>query len=713
MEFLAGAFAAVGAAAASIPIVLHMLRRAPTQNMPFSIVRFLTPTRPKLTKRSTVEHWPLLLLRILALVLIGLAFARPFQRIATPAEDSTDAVQKVAILVDRSASMRREGIRAQVLDAIQETVNQLDDADTLSVSVYSTRTSTLISEDAWRKATSGERQSMVKSVLEQYEPDWMATSTGSALRQIADELAQEDSSHRDIQRRRVVLITDFQEGSDLDPLKSASWPASVEIELKTVVPVEPGNVGVAWFQDRKSGRLRVRVASAGDTRKTDYQLQTFDESGAAVGKPIPVTVSPGQRITVLLPDADEETSRAIAGVELVGDMHPFDNVVDLPTTENPLITVVHIGPSERNNPESMRYYLQRVLDGTTHRRVELIDAMPEDGVVLPISHEAKLVVATDAIPDGLQASLKEFLGRGGTLLAALNSTEAAASLSPLLPGLKATEAQVRDYAMLSSVNFDYPMFAAFSNQKFADFSSIRVWKYRQLTLPASPGNGDFHVIARFDSGSPAIMQAAAEEKGSVIVLATGWQPDDSQWALSTRFPPMLSSVLEMADPEQSSQPSRTVGDMIRPEELVNSSSWEIETPLRQIMTSAELEDSSGRPTTVVLEQPGRYHLTSVGDEPASVTLIATLAPAESRTEALPRGQLQVLGIDANNLKSDIASSAISDDNDETLNPGQLSSTELESRQKLWRWLLLAGLACLLVESVLASIIQRRQVGSEA
>ena len=78
-----------------------------------------------------------------------------------------------------------------------------------------------------------------------------------------------------------------------------------------------------------------------------------------------------------------------------------------------------------------------------------------------------------------------------------------------------------------------------------------------------------------------------------------------------------------------------------------------------------------------------------------------------------RGQLQVLGIDANNLKSDIASSSVSDDNRETLKPGQLSSIELESRQKLWRWLLLAGLACLLLESVLASIIQRTQVGSEA
>ena len=84
MDFLTPVFAAVGIAAASIPIVLHMLRRAPTQDMPFSLVRFLKPTQPKLTKRSSIEHWPLMLLRILALTLIGLAFARPFLRQVIP-----------------------------------------------------------------------------------------------------------------------------------------------------------------------------------------------------------------------------------------------------------------------------------------------------------------------------------------------------------------------------------------------------------------------------------------------------------------------------------------------------------------------------------------------------------------------------------------------------------------------------------------------------
>ena len=62
-ELLAPIFAVAGGLLAGVPIMLHMLRRTPAVRMPFSIVRFLSPTLPKTTKRSTIEHWPLMLLR--------------------------------------------------------------------------------------------------------------------------------------------------------------------------------------------------------------------------------------------------------------------------------------------------------------------------------------------------------------------------------------------------------------------------------------------------------------------------------------------------------------------------------------------------------------------------------------------------------------------------------------------------------------------------
>ncbi len=773
MDFLAPMFAAIGVAAASIPVILHMLRRAPTQDMPFSIGRFLKPSRPKLTKRSNIEHWPLMLLRILALVLIGLAFARPFLREVIPLDLQDDVVQSVTILIDKSASMRRDGIYQKVQQAVRETVADLGDQDLLSVALFSNTSTTLLSREKWATATSDERDALIEGVVEIYEPDWMATNTGRAMRMAADELAQESKDRRNIKLRRLVLITDFQRGSDLDELKSGNWPANVDVELKTVQPTKKGNVGVSFVNDRRADRIRVRVSSAGDSVQQEFALQPFDVSGAAVGKQIKVTVAPGQRRSLILPAADPQADQTVVGVELHGDEHPFDNVVDLPEVENPIVKVAHIGPATINDPESMRYYLQRVLDGNVERDVQLVDLLKDDGVVLPIPTDVKFAVVTDVVPPGLLNSVSDFLDRSGTLLIAPPSVDAVLSLKTFLPvNIEVKEADVDEYAMLGKIDFEHPLFSTFSDARFADFSSIKFWQHRHLVLPrmtqtgvrqvrgnASPvsvqadgaqsdnavqaavggssenqQDGNWSVVAKFDSGQPAIVEMNTGQHGRIIVFATGWHPTDSQWALSTRFPPLLTRILSLASPAQKDQILQTVGDVIRPGDLVSSEEWTVTFPngtkVRWDQPQSGSADSPGRLSdeedgdlparprpanehgTITLDQPGRFSVTGrTEDGEYSVSLIAGLAAAESRTEMLPLGQLQVLGI---GVESDVEAQLEKDDGSaEEPAPGQLSANDLERKQKWWRWLLLAGLGCLVLESLWAAAIERRQTAEAA
>ncbi|MEO2016640.1 MAG: BatA domain-containing protein [Fuerstiella sp.] len=767
MDFLAPMFAAIGVAAASIPVILHMWRRAPTQDMPFSIVKFLKPSRPKLTKRSNIEHWPLMLLRILALVLIGLAFARPFLREVIPLDLQDDVVQSVTILIDKSASMRRDGIYEKVQQAVRETVDELGDRDLLSVALFSNTSTTLLSRERWATATADERVALVEGVVENYEPDWMATNTGTAMRMAADELAQESKDRRNIKLRRLVLITDFQRGSNLDELKSGNWPANVNVELKALEPTNKGNVGVTFVNDRRVDRIRVRVASAGDSVQQEFALQPFDASGAAVGKQIKVTVAPGQRRSLILPAADPKAGQTIVGVELQGDEHPFDNVIDLPEVENPIVKVAHIGPATLNDPESMRYYLQRVLDGNVERDVRLVDLLKDDGVVLPVPIDVKFVVVTDVVPSRLLNSVSDFLDRSGTLLIAPPSAEAVLSLQKLLPvKLDVKEADVNEYAMLGKIDYEHPLFSTFSDARFADFSSIKFWQHRSLILPqvaqtavrqvsgdsipvtlpadgsqsselqAAVGraaedqqDGHWSIVAKFDFGQPAIVEMNTGERGRIIVFATGWHPTDSQLALSTRFPPLLTRMLSLASPAQKDQILQTVGDVIRPGELVSAEEWTVTCPdgnkirwdqppagstgLPELVSGNEDGDLPSRPRpvneqgTITLDQPGRFVVTGkMEDGEYSVSLIAGLAAAESRTEMLPLGQLQVLGI---GVESDLEGQWETEDSSaEETSAGQLSANDLERKQKWWRWLLLGGLGCLVLESLWASAIERRQ-----
>ena len=106
MSFLAPLYA-LGLLAVAAPIVFHLIRRTPRGDVPFSSLMFLSPTPPRLTRRSRLDDWLLLLLRATALVLLAAAFARPFLRQQATLDPIEAGGRRIAVLVDTSASMRR------------------------------------------------------------------------------------------------------------------------------------------------------------------------------------------------------------------------------------------------------------------------------------------------------------------------------------------------------------------------------------------------------------------------------------------------------------------------------------------------------------------------------------------------------------------------------------------------------------------------------
>ena len=116
MSFLTP-FYILGLAAVAAPIIFHLIRRSPRGEVPFSSLMFLSPTPPRLTRRSRLDNWLLLLLRAAALSLLAFAFARPFLRQAAQLDFGDVPQRRIALLIDTSASMRRGDLwpRAQAL----------------------------------------------------------------------------------------------------------------------------------------------------------------------------------------------------------------------------------------------------------------------------------------------------------------------------------------------------------------------------------------------------------------------------------------------------------------------------------------------------------------------------------------------------------------------------------------------------------------------
>ena len=119
-----------GLSALSLPIIFHMIRRTPKGRIPFSTTMFLEPSPPKITKRSRLDNWPLLLLRALALILLVGAFARPFLREIMDAETETAVGARHVLVMDTSASMRRlNGVSTLWDQAVEKATGILEAAD--------------------------------------------------------------------------------------------------------------------------------------------------------------------------------------------------------------------------------------------------------------------------------------------------------------------------------------------------------------------------------------------------------------------------------------------------------------------------------------------------------------------------------------------------------------------------------------------------------
>src|SRR5689334_25337463 len=94
-----------GLAALAIPVLIHLIQREKKRVVEFPSLMFLRRIPYQSVRRRRIRHWLLLMMRLAALALIVLAFARPFFRGADPSAAAQGGAREVVILVDRSYSM--------------------------------------------------------------------------------------------------------------------------------------------------------------------------------------------------------------------------------------------------------------------------------------------------------------------------------------------------------------------------------------------------------------------------------------------------------------------------------------------------------------------------------------------------------------------------------------------------------------------------------
>lgn len=668
MSFLAPLFA-LGFLAVAGPIIFHLIRRRPKGTVPFSSVMFLTPSPPPPTNRRRVDQLLLLLLRAAVLVLLGLAFMRPFFR-TEAAADPGGSGRRVVLLIDTSASMRRGDLWKQAVAKADDALGECRPSDRVAVFAFDRTVRPVFGFAESDQLEPQQRIAIARDRVKQLSPTWDSTALDRALIESAGAIL----AAGDRPAGKVVLVSDVQQGASLTELTGYEWPAEVELELRTVAD-DRGNAGLTMLTDRADGdkgsgpgQLRVRVTNEAGAKQEQFKLAWVGTTGAEVEAYIP----PGESRVVKVPRPANATA-----LRLTGDAHDFDNTAYLAGTPRREWTVFFLGTDKPDDPEGLLYFLDRTWDETPERVVRVVARKPDDPLTADEVRTAPLVVLAGSPSPDTTRVLEKYLDDGGTVLCVLSSP----TPLPALAGATATavgEATGDRYAMLRDITFEHPLFAPLAGPQFSDFTKIHFWKHRKLTDGHLPGA---KVLAWFDDGDPAVLEKASG-RGRLVVWASSWRPADSQLARSSKFVPMMTSLLELRHGRMQTGVQHRVGDRVS-------------IPTSAAATRVRKPDG----TTVNLaadattfegtDQLGEYALeTPAGLRPFAVNL----DPAESLTAPVPAETLEQFGCRLVTRGADVARAEAE---------RQQQNAELERHQSIWRILILVAIAALLVETALS------------
>ncbi|HCO93399.1 MAG TPA: hypothetical protein DIU00_05515 [Phycisphaerales bacterium] len=704
MSFLYPLFLA-GIAAVSLPIILHMIRRQTRKRVTFSSLMFLRTAVPRFKNRSHIENLPLLILRCIILCLLAFAFSRPFfPRQAGNAQ--VPVASRVVLLIDSSASMRRAGMWTQAISEAQSAVSDVSGADRLSVMKFDQGTETLIGFEQWDAMDSSRRTAVAAEQLSKLSPGWAMTNLGNALVAAAEAIEDDEvnDGQQNFRTHQIVLVTDLQKGSSLNALHAYEWPQSTELLLKLIPAKGTTNASLQLiagkdYLTRPAGndQVSVRIANSSDAAVERFGLSWAGEDSTETSeRTTEMYVPAGHSVVVRVPPRTDSSTPG--KLILTGDDHDFDNTLYVAPDLTRQANILYIGSEKAADSGGMLFYIERAFGAAGVLDPHVI-SRPPDGFTDANVASAHLIIATDAITPGKIGSLRRYLESGGTVLWVMKSPEAAGTMAALagIDTVESEESDVSTYAMLSRIEFKHPLLSPFSEPRFGDFTRIHFWKHRRIDINDLPGA---EVLAFFDDNDPALFELHVD-KGSLLVLASGWHPSDSQLALSTKFVPLLYSILEYGGVIAGRQAQYFVGDNVPMSLLSRSESEKLEI-LKPNDSIIGL--NAGRQSFTQTDLPGIYTIKSPdGDQNFAVNLPAK----ECQTAVMPIEDLEALGLSLKQSAGLAGERAeLSGDSRYARASRRSSFAELEYDQKVWRWVFIGLLAVSFIEIALAGWLTR-------
>jgi len=566
----------IGAMAAAIPVVLHMINRQKAKKLPFSTLRFLRISVQKTRRRKRIHDVLLMLLRMAVLVLIALGLAKP--TVTNLSSLWGGAGSAVAVVLDNSASMGtidQGGLRFETARAAaQQILNELEDGD--QVGLWLTGGPNFPEQGKLDRT-----QDKVRQMLDQASVSYERADLALKVQDARKTLVKSDAPNK-----QIYVLSDMQRLS-WEGLKEAAGEASGEEGEENLTD-----------QDRQARDIPIIFVDCNRAPKPNVAVSGVDLRAAipVAGLPVQATVElynaasvvQQRRLDLYIDGTKEYSSPALSipaesrlqhdfqftftrgglhrgEVRLAGDDgSKFDDRRFFTMEVNQGIPVA-IVKQQRHEIQYLEdsYYVEQALAPARAGgwAITVTSLTAAELLSEPLSSYTVIYCVNLAAPDADTAErLRTYVAGGGNLVwicgdnvepQAYNqmNEQAQGQLlpAPLLEIRTPTAGEDRDSWNISFLDKEHPALTHLA-EPASLYQSVLVYKYARMDADAV---GEAWVMARLDGeGDPLLLQRNVE-KGTVTMLGTSGHVGWTNLPLRPMFLPFLARLtFHLAGAEQ-------------------------------------------------------------------------------------------------------------------------------------------------------------------
>jgi hypothetical protein len=526
----------LGGLAVGVPIWVHLIRRQQADPLRLPSLMFFRRMPVRTMSRRHLQHLLLLAARCLLILLLALAFARPFLPWLKNAAAVGPKSHLYVILVDVSASMKYGDRAAKALSATRDVLGKMGPLDQAQIVAFDSEAHIL-------NAASSDRAMLTALAESELKPGASATRYAAAFATL-DKLARVSPLPT-----AAFLITDAQKtgwtaGSDPPHLAPGGTLEWIVVDDRPHPNFSVADVRVAHdtFQSRYPRHIQVRVNGYGTPAA--HKEVIFSLNGREIQRRKADLPANGAATVIFDPfDLPPGISRGEIRLS------PGD---DFPSDDARYFTLLRRDPHKllflSGAADRALIYFREALSAGEDPAFAMDARSPSQGLPSLTGYAAVVLFNASSLPSGLAPHLKDYVEKGGGLwISPGDRTDwpaMSSALGILLPAASGDKVYVErereGFLTIGDFRRDHALFQAFTGPAAAGLTAAHVFGYFRLKLPENPSDGT--VLARLSNGDPAVIEKQIG-KGHVLLFAS---PPDNIWCdlpIRPGFVPLLNQLV--------------------------------------------------------------------------------------------------------------------------------------------------------------------------